>query len=480
MESGRASLYSGSGYASQAETQARAQTSSLDLFEQAPLEKQMRGSTESVIMPNCLDDTGPYTFQIKKMPHHYVDLGSCRLTGKVSVRQIDLSTGQDSAVLTDNISICNYFPAALFRAVNVNVMGQSVSKMSAPFLHLKMYLQTLLGYNEGAKDTHLRAAGWSMDRAKEFETKDHGEAANRKTKLEYSKVFDFSLPLTTDLFALDKLLPDFLDLEITFERNLDSIPLYVNQLDVKEPLPEDATDDQKAKRAREIAANAATFKIKFHSLALRVRRVLLTANLVAEHQRLLHQDKPMRYPLTRTEVKVAGTISTGESSIVLNDLFNNRLPNNLVIGLMHTSNLNGSFKRNPFYFPNLKLTNIYLEVNQKKVPPDGYTPNFEKGLVSREYRALFDNCGIQNSNHTNAISPELFYDGCTLYAFDLTPDMCLNYHSHMQEFGLITATVMLGEPVKEPVSVVVFASFDDVFFIDKDGQCFYEMAAGIS
>ena len=52
----------------------------------------------------------------------------------------------------------------------------------------------------------------------------------------------------------------------------------------------------------------------------------------------------------------------------------------------------------------------------------------------------------------------------------------MNYHSHVDEFGILSATIQLEESVNEPVTVISLASFNEVMSIDKDGLCFFDIA----
>lgn len=488
MELSRSNLYAG--YAGQSETQASVQTGQLDLFTKPPVERQMLGAEQQVILPASLEDTGPYTFEIRKAPHEYIDLNSSLLTGKISVRQIDLGTGEEQTVKTDSVGICNYFAAALLRSIDVSIAGKNVSKMTAPYLHLKMYLQSLLSYDVGAKDTHLRAAGWSMDDAGKFDKLYESEATQlRKYLVKDSRICDFAIPLTTDIFSIEKLLPDFVNITINIEKNLDSIPLY--HFEIKEPkLADGATTEEKEQYKKEKKyydenkdlinkANIATFKIKIHELALHVQKVVISPALVEEHQKKLNNGGHFCYPMTRTDLRVIGQINTNSDFASISNIFTDRQPNNFVIGLMKTKNLNGSFDRNPFNFDNFKLRNLYVVASRRIIPAGGYTPDFENKAFAKEYYTLFKNIGIHHSNNSNALTPALFKSGYTLYGFDLTPDLCLNYHSHKKDFGSVDVHIKLDEPVKEPVSVICFASFDDVLYMDKTGRCFYEMAGGV-
>ena len=220
-----------------------------------------------------------------------------------------------------------------------------------------MYLQTLLSYGSEAKSTHLRASGWCIDEAERFDDWKSSGYQARKPAVKHGAECDFVLPLNVDIFSINKLLPDTLDIDFTFHRTKDSIPLRV--VDATHDEEMDKTDAQKnamstAEKAaydawveREptdiVEANKSTYKIKLKQLTLIIRRILLQPSLVKQHQQLLNGGKLLRYPITRTEVKELAQIPAKTKSLCINQLYSGRLPNNIIIGLLKSKALMGDF-----------------------------------------------------------------------------------------------------------------------------------------
>ena len=70
------------------------------------------------------------------------------------------------------------------------------------------------------------------------------------------------------------------------------------------------------------------------------------------------------------------------------------LPRQIVIGMVRADALNGSYQLNPFYFEHFDCNFLALRINGVQLPGKGFRPNFQKKLVRRELRALYDNIGI--------------------------------------------------------------------------------------
>ena len=485
MESGRDGLYVGP-------TQAKRpliEPLSLDLFSEQGVERSMVGSRQSVIMPMPFNDQSCIHFQIKKIPYHYLDLSSAALCGSIRVMRVDKQHGTEHINQLDNVGVCSYFPAALFSSMEVDIAGQNISKMNSNYFHYKTFLQTLLTFGKDVKDTSLKSAGWLNDEVEKFDELHNSVGDIKRKWAAFSRRLDFVFPLHSGPFSMDKLFPDFLDMDIRFHRTNDLIPLTYTkflQTHIKPAFSEadialDPTrpdylhyrDMQKGLAKQD----ESTYSIKVSEICLKIRRIILKPDLVAEHQRFLNENKLLRYPWTRSELKIAGLISPGTKELKNNDLYTDRLPNSLIIALIDSKRFSGDLSLNCYKFENFKLNSIYLEVNQRKIPAEGFTPDFENDNFTATYNGLFENTGLLGTNQSNGITMELYKDAFAFYAFDLSPDKCLNYHSHGDDFGILSLTLTLAENAIEAITVLCLASFDETMSIDKDGQCFFDVAA---
>jgi hypothetical protein len=98
-----------------------------------------------------------------------------------------------------------------------------------------------------------------------------------------------------------------------------------------------------------------------------------------------------------------------------------------------------------------------------------YTPNFSTNFVVKEYLELFDQTGVSGDDTGNLITPNQYMDGCTLYAFDLTPDKCNGLHTHTPKpTGSLKLQYEFREPNTEQINLLIFASIPSAIIIDKD------------
>lgn len=339
------------------------------------------------------------------------------------------------------------------------------------------YSETLLTYGYDASETHLKASRFQMDTVgafKKFKVKtgtgeDECDAYDgikiRSNWIEKSTVVDFFMPLHSDVLKIDRLLPDKLSLDINLTREKDSFVLLA---------PKEAGKN---------------YKIKLLNLALHVRKIQPKASYVAHINKKLDAGDHALYPLTRTVVKCRN-IPGGTTNGDLHDVFSGRIPNMIVLGLVKTAAYTGSLiklKRilfnelintfifvgaideNPFFFGNCGVTSLNLAVNSKNYPAIPYKPRYSENLYMREYRSLSDNINIKYGNSGCAVTPELFHNGCTFYAFDLTPDTCGNFHQHLEDRGKVDVHMTFQAATPQGgLTAIIYASFNDLFELDGD------------
>ena len=88
--------------------------------------------------------------------------------------------------------------------------------------------------------------------------------------------------------------------------------------------------------------------------------------------------------------------------------------------------LNGTYASNPFEFQHFNCNFLAIRLNGEQIPLKGYIPDFTGRHIMREYRALFDNLGMNSpaDNVSCDITVDYYLKGYTLFAFDLTHEKC--------------------------------------------------------
>lgn len=252
-----------------------------------------------------------------------------------------------------------------------------------------------------------------------------------------------------DVFSVDRLIIPSVDIRIRFTRAEDSFALMTTAADA-----------------------AKKYFIEIKELTLFVRKIKVKASIVADHQRLLAKKGFFKYPLVRSSIKIAGQIGKDETYANFPNVYKGRIPNTIVVGLLDSEAYNSSIALNPFNFAHFDCNQIYLTVNSQNVPSKPLTPDFEKGLFARSFRHLFDHSGVLTGNTSSNITPEMFKGGSFLIPFDLSPDLCQHFHAHNQTEGAIQLNISLRTKAAKPITVIMWATYQDTFHISSTGEAF--------
>jgi hypothetical protein len=174
-------------------------------------------------------------------------------------------------------------------------------------------------------------------------------------------------------------------------------------------------------------------------------------------------------PIKKTEIQVHH-FGAGSTNVLISNLFQNRLPKTLIIGMLSTPSYNGIVDKNPYNFKHFGVEYVAITRNSVLIPSDPYHPDWDANLIAREYRGFFDNTGIGTDNIQSQMSPKLYANGATLFAFDLTPDKCNGYHWHKrEEGGTVEVDLRFKTAIPEGgITVMLFAVNDALVAIDKD------------
>ena len=341
-----------------------------------------------------------------------------------------------------NFSTANLFPHALFSQIDLEIDGVNLSSQDNLYPY-KAYLETLLTYGHDAKFSHLTTSHFAKDSAGYFDDVEKNQGyLRRKQDVTGSRLFDFCINPHIDFFHTPRVLPSGVSMKIKLTRSSDSFII--------------------------ISSSNEYLCVKIQSLNLFVYRMQPTESLRLLHDRMFLKQNAL-FPITRSVCKKY-TIPYGLSSANQPNIIHGLLPRQLVIGFVKAAALNGKYSLNPFNFHHFDCSFLAIRVNGLQVPAKGYRPNYEKRLVRRELRALYDNIGVNSAADDSGcnLNVDDFVGGYALYCFDLTVDRCNGFHLHENRTGTIDLEILFSKPLEEPITVICYTSFESVISITNE------------
>ena len=380
------------------------------------------------------NDDGAITF-LTAGTDEYIDLSKSILVveGKVTDGNGDaLSTGQASVAPVNN------FLHSLIKQVDVYLNGKQVTPAMGTYAY-RSYFETLLNYDVSAKQSQLSSAMYYKDTAGHMEdtgslpssktityvkgtyggtnapTNDEKEEisipvpgtgnqgfAKRHEYIKDSGQFSLAGPIFSDVFMSDRLLLNMMELKVVLNRSSNAFCLMDKNSSPVNP------------------------KVKLSNIVLKIRKVKVDQG-IRDSTELLLKQTPALYPIRRVECK-ALSIPSGLPNIRQDNIFSGLIPSSFVFGLVEANSYTGVYGKNPYNFQHFKVTRVGLSVNGEEIPFKQLVLQYDESKSDvdfiQAYNTLFSGTGKMYANMGLDITREEYPKGYTLYAFDLTPDMC--------------------------------------------------------
>ena len=415
-------------------------TDSLDFFSVPRTESALiHGKNQEYYLTGPLTDTGPYEFIVHGDSNEYVMLDKMTIYGEVSI----VKAGGAAIGPTDNVSVINNFPQALFSQIEVYLQGQCINDLSTPTYPYKAFIENHLTYDDDIKNTTLAATEIYMKDTLKLE-KDVTEAMKDKTSGMYlraarcSKKVCFDIVPHIDFLRSKKYLLPGVEMRIKLTRAPDSFALIQ-------------------------AANTAS--IKFHKLELHTRKVTLDPKIAMAVENKL-ATTPAIYPVTASKIRTH-LLPQGNSNYTVNQIVRGKLPRSFMFCIMESDRFDGGNNINSFYFNNNGCNSIQVLINGDVIHASPMTPKWNDGVFLKEYRWFLDNIGL-HQNFSNGITAEEFATNSCFYCYDLSPDLCNGFYKHGLEQGVIDLRLGFETALAKNHVVLFFATFEESILIDKE------------
>ena len=417
--------------------------------------------------------------------YEYIDLSKTILyvEGKVTSGDGgDLSGGTQT-----NVAPVNNFLHSLFKQVDVYLNGKQVTPAMGTYAY-RSYIGTLLNYDVSAKKSQLSSALYFKDTAGQMDESgalprpktmnikiydDFGANptdetvsvtipgtgnqgfANRHEYIKDSKTFVLTGPIFSDVFMSDRLLLNMLNLKVVLNRSSNAFCLMDTNI-----------------------SNKVNPKVNLTDVVLKIRKVKVDQT-VSDATELILKQTPALYPIRRVECK-ALTIPQGLPGVRQDNIFSGIIPKSFVFGLVNASSYSGENDKNPYNFQHFKVKTVTLSVNGEEIPFKQlvleYTTAKAKDFI-QAYNTLFSGTGKMYANTGLDITREEYAGGYTLYAFDLTPDMCntTDYFNAVQR-GSLSVDITFDGQTTVPINMVCYGDFENIMRIDSERNVVYDIS----
>jgi len=418
-------------------------TSALDFFQIPPTNVTVTSSKVFEILPsNPLTDT-PYHFKIHSS-QNYIDLSKCYLFTELRIRKENENGYLVNLSPTDNVAPIQLIGQTFINNMKIGINGREIFNSNSLYAY-KTYLSYELSYSQGAKSSHLNAAGYYFGSDVNLESGVGYES--RKRLFSNSSTAQFIAKLDADIF---------------------NQPLYlINQCEIDiEILPNEA---KFVLVAPPVLGIPQTTRYYFEVLncKLYIKKMDLMDGLALDIARKL-DTKPARYAIRKTMMKPL-FISMGRYEFNAN-LFMDQIPRRITLGLVSNSDYVGNLGRSPFNFQNFNVREITIIANGRSYPQTLYDLDYENGKYVRAFNDMNDAIGLATSSESNGITYQQYGTTHCIYIFNLTNsgddqgglfDLIKN--------GTTAVNIKFSQPVPEGgIMLVAMGEADSLIILDKN------------
>ena len=402
-----------------------------------------RGSQNDILKSSLVDyypvsslaGGGPIEFEIPGNADDYIDVNDIMLYVRFKVTK-----GDGKAITAaDKVGLNNLPIASLFQDVSLTLGETQIEggQMCYPY---RGYFNAVSQFQPHAQFSHMQAYGWFKDEAGKFDNENNSGFKSRQALIADSSECELMGPLYLDF--------------LNQERYLISQTKMRIKLTPSEP---------------EFVLNAygtTDFKIKFSSVILYVARAEVNPSVINGHADGLRRQNAI-YPIIHNKL-LTFTIAAGHNSYTKDRLFPDEAPKCLMIAMVENDAYNGNIKKNPFHFQHFDLSKIALYRDGNSIPGRAFSPNFDDEKYLRSYLNTIRTLNYYNSDDTNGLTPKMFANGYTIYAYDLTPEKDITAPHNQGNLGKnLRLELTFKDPLTATINVLLFASYDSAVEITE-------------
>ena len=391
---------------------------------------------------NQISEDSSIDLRVKASGSQYLDLQRSVLCVKAKIVKED-GTNLDPAA--DKVIPINLFMQSLFSQVDVYFQQKLVSSSGTNYPY-KAMMDVLLNFGQDATSTQLQTqlyyadTAGSMDHTDPTTTPINAGLIKRNNIAKVSALMDMVGPVYADVFQLSRFLLKEVEVRLKLFQSKNAFRLMTGE-------------------------KATKYKVIITDVLLKAAMVGVSAGLLETHAQAL-RSQPAIYPLTKTDVKTFA-VAKGQYNVNLNDIFQGRIPDRVVLGMTSSSAYAGHLEKNAFNFEHFNFEFMCLYSNGQSVPAKALQPKFSSSNYMDAYQTLFSGTGIAGKDAGLGISREAYAKGYTLVVFDLSSEIVDAGVQAVQKQGNLQLEIRFASALTESINVILYASFPGEIRIDQ-------------
>jgi hypothetical protein len=396
-------------------------------------------NVEQVLPIAGLNQDSALEFVIKGVPSYFIDLSETFLSLKVK-----LITSAGGDLTTGNVGVVNNFFHSIFRNLELYINNKKVYDAQNMYPYIA-WMHKKLTYSAEELLKTGASFGWAEDTpagVANTKTLEAGGSANvgldeRKSFLLKSREMTYFDNLVIPLSMQNRCLPP--NVNVTIKLTPNDKNFYFKTEVLKSYVDEGNP------------------KLQILEAILHTTRKRFSDALTKEIE-YAHVNKHVMIPYKDYLIK-AITLQANVLSYTTEALFQGVNPDTVIVALVDDAAYNGSLVKNPFYFENAGLTEVFLQSSSNRnYPPFEYKQKFSTN-ISKSYSSLLFELGFLNQKRESfPLSLEEWSTAHTIWAFHIThgPDDIIGPRSN-SETGTLRLFLKFAAATTKPYKLIVLA-----------------------
>ena len=430
-------------------------TEELALFSQSPMNVAEDKITWNEIRPSYMSNAeySAINFSIIGNSSQYIKLSETELYVRISLAKEDgtpFKYYQDDGttfpiVEREYATPIDYILHSMWSSVDIKLNNNLVSESGTNYMY-KTMIETLLTYSENTKRIQLSSAGFSGESGDFTQINpdrppyNHGLKTRQRWFKESEKV-EFVGPLLADVCHQDHLILPGVDIDIKLWPTRDEFRLIT-------------------------FPDGLRCKLIIEEIYLNVCKVAVSPEVMMGHNAGLEISDAI-YPFTRTDIRTFN-ISEGNFGTSLEDIWQGEVPTRLVVGMVNSEAVNGSYNLNPYHFQHFDISNIGFFVNGEPTPRPSFHLDIGNGNYLQGLNSLYKISGKTMENFDIGITRDTYVEGYSLIGFDVDPTTSPDFrYIGKSKEGHTKLEIKFKNGLPNPVTLILYATFPEVMSIDQ-------------
>ena len=411
----------------------------------------------------------PVVFQIDPQTD-YIDLSRSFFELELSLKKAN----GGNLVAAEGTYPVNNLAHALFKQITVK-LNNTLMSPSIDTYHYKAYLETLLNFDRDDGETILKPQGWfnGINCPATLTADNTDSTANDGAGHD-----DFQALSATQKETVRAMQAEVVKYAGGKTRILRFKPhLEVFHLN-KVIVPNVQIDIQMYFNSPNLFLNGHTQAGRLTAEDVKIRLYLCQLRLNPSVYLSLENKFPAAYPTVRSEIRTYN-MAHDQRRYECNNVFQGRIPNRVIVGMVLATAFNGTLSNDPFAFQKFKLSSIRQLVSGEEYPYETLELNHDNDQKDlRGYFRFLQATGCLCKSKGNMVRDTEWGQGqnSTLFVFDNAANGCLDSPVlNPKQSGELQLILNFGATPDVNITILVYGEFENLMEIDRNKAVLYDI-----